>query len=703
LLISNKNLLQEKKISEAERKIEELEEKIKEIDLEIENKKNSGIPNLKESSDIKTLHQALDLFIQSNNKLDHKTSQEEFEELEKIGSELFEKIFLRHKEKINAIPVLKDKSIISLFERILASEKLPKSIIDEINSIRRDKTNYKFYDRSVIVSSITLSILSWKVFDPSKIDILIDFLTDFESKVWERALTGGILSLIVHQNRLKRYPNLIKRLQTLQELEKVQIGVYIIDRILRNQLFKNVFFPKEFEKDEFLNETPYNWFFPFYKENKILVDTIDNVKQDIELDRLVDFLIAVPFVSAVKYNLCIALRNNRIQIEYRETEKGKLEKHQKHLSIVNNSLNLAYYYEPYYNYIAEFYLYYKFFPKERILKLFNSKITLAQTKLKNIILNKIQTLKLVADLHFENKEFNACISKLKELLNIEPNQLSALQQIAQCFKEKSDFASALNYYLQFEKYMPNNSSNLFEIGLCLNRTKQFKKSNEYLYQAKEINQEDERIISLIGDNYYELNEYDKSIEYNKKVIDLDKNNTGAIGQISDCYTMLHKPEEALKYSLRLYEIDSEEPLYIMAVANDYRDLERYDEALELAEKAFLIDSNNPHIVFSYGRILFESDNFTKAKIILQKVLGLKKANKRDRRLTHGNLGHIYFFGNNLAKSQDNYEKCVLLFDDIKDFEEKFNADIKHAIRHNISKEEYENKKLELISFWQENN
>lgn len=684
-----------KKIKEAEQRIKDLVESQSLGSLEQTSSGGNSIKNYIGGSDIKTLHQALDLFIQQKDKLDHKTTMNEFEELEKIRTDIFDKVFGEYSDKISSIPVLKNKSVISLFERIFTSEKFSTPFVDEINKIRKDSDNYQFYDRSIIVSALTLSVLSWNTFDQRKIDILIDFLTDFEDEVWQRALTGIILSILIHQNRLQRFPKLIKRLQSLQELENIQIGIYFIDNILRNQLFKFVVFPSELKKDDFLNETPYNWFFPFYKDNKILSDAIDKTEQDLEVDKFLEFIYNVPLVGAFKYLLCNALKENRIKLIERSDDEVDKD------SVRIQRLKMAYYLDPFYNIIAELFLYYKHYPKERIKKLFDSKITLAQTKLKNIILSKTQALKLAADLHFEQKEFNLCIQKLKELLNIEPNQLSALLQISECYENKEEFSEALTYRFQIEKFKKDDFSNLYIIGYCLNRKNQFKKSNEYLFRANEIECKDIAVLNLIGNNYFELKKYAQSIEFNKKVLELDDKNNLALREIRNCYSKLNKSYDALKYSTQLYELDSEDPTNIINLALDYSEVNDFPQAITLAERAYILESNDPNMVFNYGRTLFITGDFTKAKIILNKVLYLNKATEFIG-VTYGNLGHIYLFENDLDKSMEYYHKCVLEFEDVKEFEEKFDTDLQYALQQNIPEDQYQKIKLELVIYWQEN-
>lgn len=649
--------------------------------------------SINNSSDIKTLHQALDLYIQHKDKLSSKTSKDEFEELEKLKTELFDDVFGDLTSKINSIPQLKNQAVISLFEKIISAEKLTTTLTNDIIELRKDFDNYSSYDRSVIVSSLTLSVLTWQIFDYKKIDMLIDFLTDFEDEVWQKSLTGVILSIIIHQNRLQRYPNLIQRLQTLQEIENVQIGIYLIDTILRNQMYEFVIFPKELQADDYLNKTPYNWFYPFYMDNEILTSAIDTTELDSEIDDFIEYINAIPLVGAYKYSLCNGLKNNcisKVVIEDNEIKKERFSR-----------LNTALMFEPYYNLISEIYLYYKYFPKDRVKKLFDSKITIAQTKLKNIVLNKTQNLKLTADLHYERQEYGDCIIKLKELLNLEPNLQSALKQIADCYIEKEEYSEALTYLFQADNLDSDDESNIFNIGACLNETKQYNKSNEYLLRIANTNDRNDDLLSFIGINYKELKEYEKSIEYCLKALEVNGENEISLKTICSNYLLINKPELALDYGLIFNKLYPQKVSTIINLSNIYVDLDENEIALELSEKAFLLENNNVYVVFNYGRVLFVNEKYSKSEIIFNKVFSLKDS-ESFRGVTYGNLGHIKLFENDFINSDIYYKKCVLEFDDIKDFEEKFDTDLKFAMNAGIPEKKYNEIKRDLILYWQLN-
>lgn len=124
-----------------------------------------------------------------------------------------------------------------VFDRIIfASEHIQKLDIDTIQKFRNNKL-YEDRDRSLIVSGLTVSLLNH--FDSKKIHLLIDFLTDFEEEVWQKALVGLLFALTRYNNRLSLFPEIGKRLDELKEITNIQKALCVIDRVLRHGSFSN--------------------------------------------------------------------------------------------------------------------------------------------------------------------------------------------------------------------------------------------------------------------------------------------------------------------------------------------------------------------------------------------------------------------------------------------------------------------------------
>ncbi|WP_341216566.1 hypothetical protein [uncultured Wocania sp.] len=167
-----------------------------------------------------------------------KLSEEELADIYDTKAKLYATIFKDFDNQLET--KYKDKLSGVIFDRIISFKEIEKTDFDTIQSIRNNK-KYNYKDRSLLVSGISIGVLN--NFDSSKINLLIDFLTDFEEDVWQKALVGLILCLLKYDNRLSLFPEISKRLVELKKVSKIQKGIIYIERILRYRSFspKDVF------------------------------------------------------------------------------------------------------------------------------------------------------------------------------------------------------------------------------------------------------------------------------------------------------------------------------------------------------------------------------------------------------------------------------------------------------------------------------
>jgi len=72
-----------------------------------------------------------------------------------------------------------------------------------------------WYDKSILVSALTLSLI--RHFDLEKVSLMFDFLEEGEHQIWQRAMTGLLLALLIHDKRLVYYPEIGQRLKLVRE------------------------------------------------------------------------------------------------------------------------------------------------------------------------------------------------------------------------------------------------------------------------------------------------------------------------------------------------------------------------------------------------------------------------------------------------------------------------------------------------------
>ncbi|MDD4604215.1 MAG: tetratricopeptide repeat protein [Bacteroidales bacterium] len=99
-----------------------------------------------------------------------------------------------------------------LFKQIWLTGKVSADFMQLIQKII-PSTTMAWHDKCLVVSGITMSLLHH--FDIQKFQLLIDFIELHESQVYQRALTGLCLGLLVYDQRLRFYPDFLLRLKSM--------------------------------------------------------------------------------------------------------------------------------------------------------------------------------------------------------------------------------------------------------------------------------------------------------------------------------------------------------------------------------------------------------------------------------------------------------------------------------------------------------
>ncbi len=106
-----------------------------------------------------------------------------------------------HNAENKTLPSISPK----LFQLMWLSDKYTETDLLLIKAIR-DSESLPWYEKCLAVSAITLSLIN--CFDKEKFNVLIEFYTDRQPQVWQRALTGFILAMFIYDKRIELYPSI---------------------------------------------------------------------------------------------------------------------------------------------------------------------------------------------------------------------------------------------------------------------------------------------------------------------------------------------------------------------------------------------------------------------------------------------------------------------------------------------------------------
>jgi hypothetical protein len=658
------------KISSLEEKIGESTsvDKIIEVSLSKEEKVEDNV-----------LARAIEVLKQETKDLNCKSTKEDIAKIHDLKAKLYDEIFKDTNDQLSFVTDRKELMYSSvIFDEIYLKETLAPITILEIQKIREDNENYKWYDRSLIVSALSLSIINHK-FDSKKANLLLDFITDFELNVWERALTGLTIAIIYQKNRgWLRDTNFLNRLKTLQNNEEIQEGLKLINFILMNKLYEdNLFNPNLFNLELFQN--PMNCFVPFYENNEIFKNAINNAQNDFDLVEFREYIDNLPFMDSHKYALCLGLSSGGLTKSKLEGESAKK---------FFNSLSISNYFKPFQNLISEYYCFFNHFPAKLKDDVFKKQLLLANTDLRKFILNKVMQLFLEANTLYNEGKYPEAINKYEELLRIDKSHKEAHWQLGNCFIAKNEINKALKVFLDLEEETKNEPGNdlLYIIAKCYNTQKKYKKSNEYCDKIElEVKNPSFKLLYLKADNFQELEDTTNAYSYCKKAEDKvsDEDDTFLIAEI---YNLIGKTSEALRLIEKILETKKEVAKYWRELGDIYCNKFEWESSITALIKAKELDNKSAYIRLLLGRsYLLSKINLETAKQLLENLL---KSKNEFKGIVLGNLGHFFFIEGNTDNAYENYFKCIQEFNDDKEFNKKMDLDIKFIEKLGLNVDDY---------------
>ncbi|MFN0204184.1 MAG: hypothetical protein ACKVTZ_21880, partial [Bacteroidia bacterium] len=392
-------------------------------------------------------------------------------------------------EKID-LPNFKKGFIHFLFEDIYAAETLKDVHINDIHKVRGNNEKFEWHHQVVVISALTLSLIHSPKFDVKKVNILIDFLAVEEENVWKRALVGLVLALNYNTNRWFYEKELKNKLTALQNEQKIQKACRVIDFILTYQLHHSVNVPKGIFTQPFFTETPMHCFLPFYPENEILKENIQAADADFEGENFSNYVNYLPLADSYKYLLCLGIKD-------KTTQKGKMREDE--ANAFWQSMYLANEFSPYLNIVADYYNFYANYPENPHKDVFEKKLCINQTSLKEIILSKVTRCIVEAE-QAMNKEKNikGAILSLEQALKIERENIAALRMIVKCYETERKWKEAINYRLRIENIRSDDYENISRIGQCYANLEDYKTAFVYFERAKSMEPDDvDNLIRII--------------------------------------------------------------------------------------------------------------------------------------------------------------------------------------------------------------
>lgn len=294
-----------------------------------------------------------------------------------------------------------------------------------------------------------------------------------------------------------------------------------------------------------------NWFLPFYSENEIVRKSLENIKENIDVDLFTEGLEKTSFMcNSDKYSFCLNVKHlpspqrsmmtELFNMEIKAMNEMKEDDELINASAFNKAIITQYF--------QDLYRFYKLHPwRNDFDDIFNLDVEIYHADFFKILVEDSNIFRNIGEFFFEKNFYNEALSIFLDCQAKKENDLEYYEKIAFCYQQTGYFEKALEYYHKAE-YLEKNKGWIYnKIALCYRKIKNFKRAVEYYLEAEKQDPDDMQIQALLGQSYMELEDYETALRHYFKVEYHEPDNHRIQRPIAWCYFMLGKLEDARKY------------------------------------------------------------------------------------------------------------------------------------------------------------
>lgn len=550
----------------------------------------------------------------------------------------------------------------SLFDIIYSSEKLDGLTLERIQKVRTKTEIYKWFDRSVIVSAITCSIIHFNKADEQKITLLIDFINDNEEKVWQKAITSLFIVLNHLGNKWLRFDSIKSKIKSLNQNLRIQDACSVIIQLFSVGLNNVSMVNEELFINPYFNDNPFNYFLPYHQEENPAFDLLYDNYEGNNIDDLITALNQTPIPDQLKYLFC----SKSIKDEESNSKQNKKISNKVHKILYLNSQ-----FYPYSMFVQEIISFYKYFPVYKHEEKLKSQLKLTETPLRDYLLNEKQKYSALGAHFMKENNWAQAITNYKAALKLDENNITYSLNLANCYHKNKEYEDEYSLRKKVKNLEANNENNLYGFfALYFYEKKDYKNSLDIANQLIAINDKIADYFYYRGISNKELRNYENAILDLNKAIDLDPKSK-LENYFYQRATVFYEQKEYVKSIEDLdvaISINKNNPAYMIEKAFNYMYLSSYEDAFCEIEKAKSMDAKKLDLYNTYSNYYRLTNAFEKAFEYNEKA----KKISADFRLTgttatiYSSMGHDDNFYTYLEKAFEQGGEANLLFPDIKE-------------------------------------
>lgn len=524
-----------------------------------------------------------------------------------------------------------------LFDEIYSSEKLSPSIIEQIQNIRSNSDTYEWYDRSVIVSAITCSLIHFNKANEQKITLLIDFINDNENRVWQKAITSLFMALNHLGNKWLRFESIKNKVKSLNENSRIQNACADIIRIFSIGLNNISLINEQLFTNSYFCDSPFNYFLPYYQEDNPTFDLVyDTYEGDVE--KFIVLLNKIPIPDQLKYIFCSTPFDNNDRNEVEDEEYSENLKHILHYNSI---------FYPYSVYIQEIISFYRYFPLFKHQEKLKSQLRMTETPLKDYLLNEKEKYSALG-IHFMQEEnWSQAIVNYKESIKFDENNISVLSNLANCYYNNHEYQDEFLIRIKIQNINRSDEDNLQGLfNIYFDNKKDFITANDIAKQLVIIDDKNSNYHNYVGISSKELKKYDEALESYNKAIEIKPDFSGFYNNRANLYNSLNNYDSSLQDWNTAINVNPENDSLYYARSLIYTLQKRFEDSNNDLDKAISLNKKNAEYLSrkAYNNLFLLQ--FDKA------LINIEKANSLN--LEKENIHHFY---SNYYRVTENFDKA----------------------------------------------
>jgi tetratricopeptide (TPR) repeat protein len=510
----------------------------------------------------------------------------------KQATELISKAIGKVTEKVMDSETARKEFIDIHFEEISGEGGISPATLGFIYSLRTDKELYEPYRQSLIISALSLGLI--RKYNEKKTRLLLDFATDDDPLLSNRALTGVVLGLLDKENYISDEAK--RKLKTLRDNAKIQRGLLAIFLLIGNleqlQKITEALSQIDYKKFEFFDSVQH-WFQPFYEDNPLL-------KENVADKQLVKILLESKFfIGLDNLRYAFALLTPNLPKENIENIKKAASLDQYILgSIKTDSLREKFLLEAEIaKYVFEFYSYAVKNGDAALVNLIEDKENLRTGYLHKLVLNETTLTLLEASRCYLERKFNEAAATTKKILEDQPNNMDAL-----ILEASSHYASG-----SFEAAIPA------------------------LEKVRTKGMEEPQLLAMLGDAYFNTKNYDKATDAYHALLSLQDNDAAWIS-IGRSHQLKENPdqEKALAAYRKVVEKAPDDYRSLLVMGDYYLNQQPPDYAAAMTwyEKAFNQNNSDINLIKAYATCLtnMQDPSIDKSEELFRRWMELEPQN-----------------------------------------------------------------------------